>query len=225
MALPLKIVTMLVDVINEYLESNRRLVVPSFGAFVVKEGGDIIFSELLKNDDGVLRALLMGKGMSEIAAAAAIDRLIFEVRHDLQESGRSFVVNLGTFTRTAEGIMTFERVKPQQVVIVDIDKPFEPEEDDTTPVTPPAEPVKPIVVTTPTAPPVRPASMPRRPKRKSGGGFVMWLAGLVIAGALLALGYGIYCMSNSPERDLDEQMDAQRIPLIQVPTTNSSQSN
>ena len=212
---------MLVGIINEYLKSNRRLVIPSFGAFVVKGGGDIIFSELLKSDDGVLRALLMGQGMSEIETAAAIDRLIFEVRHDLQESGRCFVANLGTFTRNAEGVLVFEKVKPEQYIIpAAAAEPVEP----VTPVTPvePAKPVEPVVVAVPTTPPLRPAApaKPRKaPARKSSGGFVMWIAGIVIAGALLALGYGLFCMWNTPDRDIDEQMDAQRIPMIQIPTT------
>ena len=215
---------MLVGIINEYLKSNRRLVIPSFGAFVVKGGGDIIFSELLKSDDGVLRALLMGQGMSEIETAAAIDRLIFEVRHDLQESGRCFVANLGTFTRNAEGVLVFEKVKPEQYIIpAAAAEPVAP----VTPVTPiePAKPVEPIVVAVPTTPPLRPAA-PAKPRkatvRKSSGGFVMWIAGIVIAGALLALGYGLFCMWNTPDRDIDEQMDAQRIPMIQIPTTNSN---
>ena len=215
---------MLVGIINEYLKSNRRLVIPSFGAFVVKGGGDIIFSELLKSDDGVLRALLMGQGMSEIETAAAIDRLIFEVRHDLQESGRCFVANLGTFTRNAEGVLVFEKVKPEQYIIpAAAAEPVAP----VTPVTPiePAKPVEPVVVAVPTTPPLRPAApaKPRKaPARKSSGGFVMWIAGIVIAGALLALGYGLFCMWNTPDRDIDEQMDAQRIPMIQIPTTNSN---
>ena len=215
---------MLVGIINEYLKSNRRLVIPSFGAFVVKGGGDIIFSELLKSDDGVLRALLMGQGMSEIETAAAIDRLIFEVRHDLQESGRCFVANLGTFTRNAEGVLVFEKVKPEQYIIpAAAAEPVAP----VTPVTPvePAKPVEPVMVAVPTTPPLRPAApaKPRKaPARKSSGGFVMWIAGIVIAGALLALGYGLFCMWNTPDRDIDEQMDAQRIPMIQIPTTNSN---
>lgn len=220
-----EVVTMLVGVINEYLKSNRRLVIPSFGAFVVKGDGDIIFSELLKGDDGVLRALLMEQGASEIVAAAAIDRFIFEVRHDLQESGSCFVVNLGTFSRNAEGVLTFEKVKPEQIVIpAAAAEPVEP----VIP-TEPVKPVEPIVVPTPTAPPVRPAAKPAprtaRHARKSGGGLLMWIVGVVIAGALLALGYGLYCMWNSPERDLDEQMDAQRIPMIQIPTTTSDNSD
>ena len=210
---------MLVGIINEYLKSNRRLVIPSFGAFVVKGGGDIIFSELLKGDDGVLRALLMGQGMSEIETAAAIDRLIFEVRHDLQESGRCFIANLGTFTRNAEGVLVFEKVKPEQYIIpaaaAEPVEPVKPVES--------VKPVEPVVVTVPTTPPIRPAASAKPRKataRKSSGGFVMWIAGIVIAGALLALGYGLFCMWNSPDRDIDEQMDAQRIPMIQIPTTS-----
>ena len=210
---------MLVGIINEYLKSNRRLVIPSFGAFVVKGGGDIIFSELLKGDDGVLRALLMGQGMSEIETAAAIDRLIFEVRHDLQESGRCFIANLGTFTRNAEGVLVFEKVKPEQYIIpaaaAEPVEPVKPVES--------VKPVEPVVVTVPTTPPIRPAASAKPRKataRKSSGGFVMWIAGIVIAGALLALGYGLFCMWNSPDRDIDEQMDAQRIPMIQIPITS-----
>ena len=71
---------MIVDIINGYLKSNRRLVIPSFGAFLAKEDGEIIFSELLKKDDGVLREVMMSKGRSEIEVAGAIDRFIFEVR-------------------------------------------------------------------------------------------------------------------------------------------------
>ena len=67
---------MVVETINEYLKSNRRLVIPSFGAFVTKEDGQIIFSELLKRDDGVLRGLLVANGMREIEAAGKIDRFI-----------------------------------------------------------------------------------------------------------------------------------------------------
>ena len=78
---------MIVDTINEYLKVNRRLVIPTFGAFVVKDGGVIIFSELLKTDDGVLKGLLVSQGLREIEAAGKIDRFIFEVRHALMQGG------------------------------------------------------------------------------------------------------------------------------------------
>ena len=189
---------------------------------MVKGGGDIIFSELLKGDDGVLRALLMEQGMSEIETAAAIDRLIFEVRHDLQESGRSFVANLGTFTRNGDGVLVFEKIKPEQYIIPAAAEPTEP----VAPVEP-IKPIEPIVVPVPSAPPVRPTAPQRgkkMPAKRASGGFVMWIAGIVIAGALLALGYGLFCMWNSPDRDLDEQMDEQRIPMIQIPAATAGEN-
>ncbi len=68
--------------IAEFLRTHKRLVVPQLGAFIVKApGGEILFSELFKRDDGVLRGLLTAAGASEIEAAGAIDRLIFDLRH------------------------------------------------------------------------------------------------------------------------------------------------
>lgn len=198
---------MVVDTINEYLKSNRRLVIPSFGAFVVKGDGDIIFSELLKSDDGVLRGLLVAQGMREIEAAGKIDRFIFEIRHALMQGNICPVADLGTFHRTAEGVITFDSTKPALVAIpAAAAEPVRPAA-----VTTPVSPVTPIPVSTPSA-----ASRKGANKRRSGG-FVMWFAGIVILGALLALAYGIYTMVTVPSDDLDARMDAQRIPMIEIP--------
>lgn len=200
-------ITMVVDTINEYLKSNRRLIIPTFGAFVVKGDGDIIFSELLKNDDGILRGLLVAKGMREIEAAGKIDRFIFEIRHALMQCNVCPVADLGTFHRSAEGVITFDSTKPAQVAIpAAAAEPVRPAT-----VTTPISPVTPIPVSTPSAAPRKGAN-----KRRSGG-FVMWFAGIVILGALLALAYGIYTMVTVPSDDLDAQMDAQRIPMIEIP--------
>ena len=204
--------TMLIEVINSYLKGHRRLVIPSFGAFLVKEEGVIIFTELLKGEDGVLRSLLAERGLGEIETAVTIDRFIFDIRHDLQQAGICAVADFGTFRRTADGIITFENVKPKAVAI-----PVEP-------VTP-AVPVTPTAPTTSVAPAVPP--QPRAPQRKAapqkrGGGFIMWFAGIVIAGALLALGYGLYCMWAAPKDNIDAQMDAQRIPMIEIPVTEGN---
>lgn len=205
---------MVVDVINEYLKSNRRLVIPSFGAFVTKEDGQIIFSELLKKDDGILRGLLVAKGLREIEAAGKIDRFVFEIRHALMQVGACPVADFGTFYRTAEGVVTFDATKP-------ILEPIPA-------VTEPAADVVPAAVTptpTPTPAPapaaiVGPSSTPtsRRPRRKSrGGGFAMIVAIIAIVAALAALAYGIYTMVTVPNDNLDQQMDALRMPKIDVP--------
>ena len=85
-----------VEVIAEYLLSNRRLVVPAFGAFMVKESGERLFSELLRTDDGVLASLLRDKGLNEMEAAVMIDRFIFEVRHELEAYGYCRLGEVGT---------------------------------------------------------------------------------------------------------------------------------
>ena len=205
---------MVVDVINEYLKSNRRLVIPSFGAFVTKEDGQIIFSELLKKDDGILRGLLVAKGMREIEAAGKIDRFVFEIRHALMQVGACPVADFGTFYRTAEGVVTFDATKP---ILEPIPAVAEPAAD----VVPAA--VTPTPTPTPAPAPaaiVGPSSTPtsRRPRRKSrGGGFAMIVAIIAIVAALTALAYGIYTMVTVPNDNLDQQMDALRMPKIDVP--------
>ena len=64
---------MLIRTISQYLESHKRLVVPQLGTFIVKEPGvSIVFSDLLKRDDGTLRRLLIDGGLSELEAAGEI---------------------------------------------------------------------------------------------------------------------------------------------------------
>ena len=56
--------TVLIHTLIQYLESHRRLVVPQLGTFIVKEPGrSVVFSELLKRDDGVLRGLLRAEAV------------------------------------------------------------------------------------------------------------------------------------------------------------------
>ena len=75
----------LTAVVTQYLESHKRLVIPQFGAFIVKEPGhEVLFSELLKRDDGVLRGLLRARGLGDLEAAGEIDRFVFEVRHAVE---------------------------------------------------------------------------------------------------------------------------------------------
>ena len=73
---------MICEYITRYLLLNKRLVVPNLGAFVVNpSNGDLIFVELLKQDDGVLMRQLMADGLSAVDAMNMIDRFVFEIRH------------------------------------------------------------------------------------------------------------------------------------------------
>lgn len=99
---------MLIRIIAQYLESHRRLVIPQMGAFIVKEpGSSVLFSELLKRDDGVLASLLKAQGANEMVAAGEIDRFVFEVRHAIQQ-GRDFPLEgLGILKAGPNGTIAF----------------------------------------------------------------------------------------------------------------------
>ncbi len=100
---------MLTDHIIRYLESNKRLVVPQLGAFVVKApDGRILFTELFRRDDGVLRGLLCAGGMSELEAAGTVDRFVFEVRHAVQEGREYAMEGFGVLRGGPDGTIVFE---------------------------------------------------------------------------------------------------------------------
>ncbi len=95
-------------IIAQYLESNKRLVIPQLGAFIVKQpSAEIIFSELLRRDDGVLRSLLVAQGMGELEAAGAINRYVFDIRHALQHGGVFTMEGLGVLTAGERDTVVF----------------------------------------------------------------------------------------------------------------------
>ncbi len=89
---------MIEKIIIDYLAAHKRLVIPQLGAFIVKQpDGKIIFSELLKRDDGVLRDLLCAEGMTELQAMGIVNRLVFDVRDAVGRGDRFEVKELGAF--------------------------------------------------------------------------------------------------------------------------------
>lgn len=98
----------LIPVITQFLESHKRLVIPQLGAFIVKEPGrSVLFSDLLKRDDGVLRGLLRDRGMSDLEAAGEIDRLVFEIRHAVERGGEYRLEGFGTLKPGPNGTIAF----------------------------------------------------------------------------------------------------------------------
>lgn len=99
---------MIVQTAIHYLESHKRLVVPQLGALIVKESDrSVVFTEMLKRDDGVLRSLLSEQGMSAIEAAGAIDRFVFEVRHAAEHGQTYSAEGLGLFSAGPNGTIRF----------------------------------------------------------------------------------------------------------------------
>ena len=100
---------MIVDIISKYLAENKRLVVPNLGAFIVKQAGEsILFSNLMKGDDGVLRGLIMADGVSELEAAGAIGRFVFEVNYRLENGGVCPLNGFGELRSGANSTIIFK---------------------------------------------------------------------------------------------------------------------
>lgn len=99
---------MLDALISKYLESHKRLIIPQLGAFLVKmPDKTVVFSELLRRDDGALRQLLQQEGMKDLEVQGAIDRFIFEVRHEVERGSGYIVDGLGILIPGPNGTIRF----------------------------------------------------------------------------------------------------------------------
>lgn len=117
---------LLTNIIVEYLKHNKRLVVPRLGAFIVKQSnGVIVFSELMRNDDGVLHSLLTAYGMKELEATGMIDRLIFEIRHAVGRGNSFAIEGLGEFHPGENNTIIFKQERKVTSVGGNVRPPIE----------------------------------------------------------------------------------------------------
>lgn len=101
---------LIIHTVKEYLEHNKRIVVPRLGTFFVKPDGEtIVFSELMRDDDGVLRSLLTAQGFAELEIDGMIDRMIFNIRHAVGNGKGYAVEGFGSFMPGPNGTIRFTR--------------------------------------------------------------------------------------------------------------------
>lgn len=92
---------MIEKIIADYMKTNNRLIVPSFGAFVKRADGRIIFMELLKNDDGVLKNLILQSGVvSEQEVKSYVDNFVKRVAVSTEFP----IEGVGVLSRGANGL-------------------------------------------------------------------------------------------------------------------------
>ena len=114
------------NIIIGYLKHNKRLVVPQLGAFIVKQPNkEIIFSELMRTDDGVLRSLLVAYGLNELAANGMIDRLRFEIKHSVSSGQKFTIADFGEFLPGDNGTIRFKQKREPKVYGGRIKPPIE----------------------------------------------------------------------------------------------------
>lgn len=205
------------DVIANYLHDNhRRLVVPAFGAFVVKESGEVLFSELLKTDDGVLRGLLAAGGLSELECAGLIDRFIFDVRNALSEKGRFDMGGFGGLTIGTDGEIRFvspaAALTEKTVGKLAVPKASQPAE------TVVSKPDTFRAGTQPERERPKVAAPRRRESRKRGVDWFVVAAVVVLLAAVAVIVYGYFC---SAEQDDEAMMDSLRWQIEQPASDNN----
>ena len=99
---------------------------PKLGTFIVKQSsGAIVFSDLMRNDDGVLRSLLLAYGVKELEANGMIDRFVFEIRHAITTEGKITIEHLGEFSANLNNTITFSQPQRQQKFGGNIKPPVE----------------------------------------------------------------------------------------------------
>lgn len=119
-------VELITNILVEYLKHNKRIVVPKLGAFIVKQPSGIIrFTDLMRNDDGVLRSLLIAYGMSEIEATGKIDRFVFEIRHTISQGEKYTIADLGEFRAGENNNILFSHKSEPRVIGGRIKPPVE----------------------------------------------------------------------------------------------------
>ena len=98
----------MIRTISKYLESHKRLVVPQLGTFIVKEPGvSIVFSELLKRDDGDAPPSAYRRGAERTGSGGEIDRFVFEVRHAVEHGAEFRLDGFGVMRPGPNGTIAF----------------------------------------------------------------------------------------------------------------------
>ncbi len=97
-------------VIRDYMEGGaKKLTVPGFGTFMRRDEAGVIFVDLLRGDDGVLREMVEDAGgYSEVEAMALIDRFIFETKTAIDRHGNISIDGFGVMTLDPKGVYQFE---------------------------------------------------------------------------------------------------------------------
>jgi nucleoid DNA-binding protein len=99
----------------ELIEKNTRVILPDFGAFLVKDDGtgvfkpqNITFSPFLRFNDGVLEdALMKGKKVSKDEANKQIVKFIEDIKADLSSKGNFQLGTFGSLYRDKRGSIHF----------------------------------------------------------------------------------------------------------------------
>ncbi len=96
----------------QILESNNRVIVPEFGAFIIKQKNPltIIFNEFLQYNDGMLvDAISKKEGIDRDSAKKKIDEFIVKLNSELESAGQYVLPGIGVVTKGTSGKISLEK--------------------------------------------------------------------------------------------------------------------
>lgn len=100
----------------------RRAIIPGVGAFIRKESGEVIFSDLLRCDDGAMAAYLVEhEGITPAMAQERTRAYAGRVQAELTRSGRVEFPGWGILSRTEQGYYRFVPANRQEPAAVPCD--------------------------------------------------------------------------------------------------------
>lgn len=97
---------MLESIITDYLHQHRRLVIPDLGAFLKKEGGEVVFAPFLNKNDGILTGLVrQNYGASSTEAEGIITKYVDNVQETVEIKGAYLLSPLGWLKKDPNGLL------------------------------------------------------------------------------------------------------------------------
>ncbi len=99
---------MISRIVNNLLKTEKRVTVPALGSFMRRADGTIVFTEMFKDNDGVLvRHVAQVLSLSPLEATEDVARFVEHIERELLSRGMAELSDLGILTRNAQGNITF----------------------------------------------------------------------------------------------------------------------
>lgn len=88
---------------------SKMVIIPGFGAFIKRESGEIVFTDMLCVDDGILVSTIRNiTGISEEEARITTGNYVSAMRDKLRFNNRATVEGLGILSKNSDGTYKFQ---------------------------------------------------------------------------------------------------------------------
>ena len=97
-------------IINELLNTNARVIIPDFGAFIIKQKNPrlIVFNEFLRYNDGLLIDYISAsEGIEKSAAKVKVTKFVEEISKTLAKGDEVIIEGLGKLVKDSAGKLSF----------------------------------------------------------------------------------------------------------------------